>query len=89
MRGIAFLLEQILKTALRIEHKLDILVRDRKAPEGGFLMTPQMKNQTVDPVSGQPVKYSPVNLEEHGRTVMFREETDAPDSVELPRTIGE
>ncbi len=89
MRGIAFLLEQILKTVLRIEHKLDILVRDRKAPEGGFLMTPQMKNQTVDPVSGHPVKYSPVNLEEHGRTVMFREETDGPDSVELPRTIGE
>lgn len=88
MRTIVWLMTQILQAALRIEHKLDILVRERKAPEGGFLVTPQMKQQNTDPVSGQPVKYVPVQLADHSLEVMVRESTDGPVSAEPPRTIG-
>ena len=87
MRTIVWLLTQILQTVLRIEHKLDILVRDRKAPEGGFLITPNMQQQNVDPVTGQPVKYIPVQLADQSLEVMVRESTDGPNSVEPPRTI--
>jgi len=88
MRAVVWLLSEILKAVLRMEHKLDILVRDRKPPKGGFLLTPQIQNQNMDPITGLPVRYVPVQLPDHNLEVMVRESTDTPVSAEPPRTVG-
>lgn len=88
MRVIVWMLSELLKTALRIEHKLDILLTDRRPLENGFLVTPRMQNQNVDPVTGQPVKYVPVQIPEHGLEVMVRESSDGPVTTEPPKSVG-
>ena len=88
MRAIVFLLSEILKTALRIEHKLDqVLLRQKTGDNNVF--TPKMQNPTPDSITGMPVKYTPVNLPEYQITVMVREPTDAPQTAEPPKTVGE
>ena len=87
MRAFIFLLSEILKSILRIEHKLDILLRERR-PAGEFILTPLMKHQNIDPVSGQQVRYIPVNLTEHSHQVWIRQETDKPETPEPPLTVG-
>jgi hypothetical protein len=52
-------------------------------------ITPRMQNTVQDSITGQPVKYTPVVLSSYGVTVMTREGTDAPQSVEPPKTVGD
>lgn len=85
MRSIYFLLKEILATALRIEAKLDILVRRLKDPNAPVV--PMGYQGQVDPLSQQPVKYVPVALEDQ-TYVNVRRDGNAPATSELPTHMG-
>lgn len=90
MKTIVWLLTEVLQTVLRIEHKLDILVRkEQQRVEGQPMWVPSMSHQVTDPVSGTPVKYDQVDLESFGMTVFVREAQDTPQSAQLPKVLGE
>lgn len=86
MRVIVWLLTEILRTLLRLEHKTDVLLRQFKT-KGELPFVPPMNNQVPDPVTGLPVKYTKVQLTDFGMEVMVRESGDAPTSLDLPQSI--
>ena len=51
MRTVVWLLSEILKALLRVEHKTDVLIQQLKT-KGELPFVPPMGNQTADPVTG-------------------------------------
>lgn len=82
-RTIVYLLKQILATGLRIEHKLDALLRSSKE----LPMVPPMNGQ-ADPITQRPVLYRPVTLED-GSTVAVRTDGNVPTTSGDPQVLPE
>ena len=84
MRTAVYLLAEILKSALRIEHKIDILIRHAKTGEGHPLRyTPSMSVEQTDPVVGEKIKYKKVDLTNYGEAVFVREDKVRPTTLEI------
>lgn len=86
MESIVWLLSQILETALRVEHKLDILVAERRSKDPGMAV-PRMSGKNFDSVTGKPVIYSKAYLEEYLRSVVSRAPSDTPTTTEPSTTV--